>query len=179
MQCHPQWTLRRGPAVRRWPALYIQVSIDIGKRCIHGDLNKREQTLDVGGGSQCVRICVCCVCVTFTYSGVDIHPSIRTHIYSCKMIMYVEVWIIMVCNLDIPDPNKQEQPPDVAKERQWHLSDFRGVDFLYSFFFGFRATESHSNNKLAFRISRHFWQIRKAAGLTGCRRVSSGRLDLL
>jgi len=137
MQCHPQWTPRRGPAVRRQPALYIAVSIDIGKRCIHGDLSKRKQTLDVGGGRQCVRVCVCCVCVTCTYSGVDIHPSIRTYIYiySCKMIMYVEVWIIMVCILDVPDPNKHEQPPDVARERPWHLSDSRGVDFLYSFFF--------------------------------------------
>jgi len=37
--------------------------------------------------------------------------------------------------------------------------------------------------KRAFRISRHFWRIRKAAGLTGdqaaSKRASSGRLDLL
>jgi len=34
----------------------------------------------------CVRVCVCCVCVTCTYSGVDMHPSIRTYIYSCKRL---------------------------------------------------------------------------------------------
>jgi len=32
----------------------------------------------------CVRVCVCCVCVTCTFSGVDMHPSIRTYIYSCN-----------------------------------------------------------------------------------------------
>ena len=30
------------------------------------------------------------------------------------MPMYVEVWSIMAFNLDVPDPNKQEQPPDVV-----------------------------------------------------------------
>jgi hypothetical protein len=37
--------------------------------------------------------------------------------------MYVEVWDIMVCNLDVPDPKKHEQPPDVVRERLWRLSD--------------------------------------------------------
>jgi len=111
MQCHRQWTLRQGPAVRCRPALHIPVSIDIGKRCIHRDLNKHEQILEVGGGRPCVRVCVFCVCVTRTYSGVDIHPSIRTYMYSCKMIMYVEVWSIMVCNLDVLDQTSMSKPP--------------------------------------------------------------------
>jgi len=29
----------------------------------------------------CVHVCVCCVCVTCTYSGVDMHSSIRCFIY--------------------------------------------------------------------------------------------------
>ena len=39
------------------------------------------------------------------------------------MIIYVEVWSIMVCNLDFPDPNKHEQTPEVVRERLWRLSD--------------------------------------------------------
>jgi len=39
------------------------------------------------------------------------------------MPMYVEVWNIMACNLDVPDQNKQEQTPDVVRERSWHLLD--------------------------------------------------------
>jgi len=35
--------------------------------------------------------------------------------------MYVEVWNIMAFNLDVPYTNKQEQPPDVMRERLWHL----------------------------------------------------------
>jgi len=45
------------------------------------------------------------------------------------------------------------------------------------------ATKYHSNEIRAFRIPRHFWCIRKAAGLTGDRAeskmASSGRIDLL
>ena len=37
--------------------------------------------------------------------------------------MYVKVWNIMVCNLDVPDPNKHERTPDVVRERLWRLSD--------------------------------------------------------
>jgi len=43
----------------------------------------------------------------------------------------------MVCNLDVPDPNKHEQTPDVVRERPWRLSDSRlkcpppgGVSYL-------------------------------------------------
>jgi len=35
--------------------------------------------------------------------------------------MYVEVCNIMAFNLYVPDPSKQEQPPDVVRERPWHL----------------------------------------------------------
>jgi len=65
--------------------IYIQ-------RCRHAPkLNKHEKILDVA----CVNVCLCCVCVTCTYSCVDMHPSIRTYIYGCKMPMYAEVWNIM------------------------------------------------------------------------------------
>jgi len=37
--------------------------------------------------------------------------------------MYVEVWNIMVCNQNIPDPNKHERTPDAVRERPWGLSD--------------------------------------------------------
>jgi len=40
------WIMRR-------PALHIPVSIDTGKKSIHGDLSKGEQTLDVGRGRPC------------------------------------------------------------------------------------------------------------------------------
>jgi len=46
----------------------------------------------------CVRVCVHRVCVTYIYSDIDMHPSIRTYIHSCKFFMYVEVWNIMVCS---------------------------------------------------------------------------------
>jgi len=46
-----------------------------------------------------------------------------------------------------------------------------------------RATECHIHRKRAFRISRHFLQIKKTAGLTGDqtenKRDNSGRLELL
>ena len=61
-----------------------------------------------------VRVCVCFVCVTCTYSGVDVHPIIRTYIYSCKMPMYGEVWNIMEYNPDVPDPNKHELAPTLT-----------------------------------------------------------------
>jgi len=37
--------------------------------------------------------------------------------------MYVEVWNIMECNQNVPDPNKHEQTPNVVKEKPWRLSD--------------------------------------------------------
>jgi hypothetical protein len=39
--------------------------------------------------------------------------------------MYVEVWNIMVCKLDVPDPNKHKLTPNVVRERLWRLSDSR------------------------------------------------------
>jgi len=51
---------------------------------------------------------VCWVCVTCTYSGVDMHPSICTLI---QMLMYVEVSNIMECNQHVPDPNKHKKTP--------------------------------------------------------------------
>jgi len=35
--------------------------------------------------------------------------------------MYVEIWNIMAFNLDVQDQNKQEQTPDVVRERPWQL----------------------------------------------------------
>jgi len=67
-------------SIRHEKALHILVSIDIGRRCIHKDLNKHEQSLAV----VCVCLCVCGVCVTCTYSGVDMHPSmccVRVYVY--------------------------------------------------------------------------------------------------
>jgi len=46
----------------------------------------------------------------------------RIHILM-PALMYVEVWNIMVCNLDVPDPNKNEQTPDVVRKRLCRLSD--------------------------------------------------------
>jgi len=88
------------------------------------------------------------VCVICTYRGVDIpracvvcaymcvlcvhdmyiqrcrHALERTHIHILmQMPMYVEVWNIMACNLDVPDPNKQERTPDMVRERPWCLLD--------------------------------------------------------
>jgi len=60
----------------------------------------------------CLRICVCCVCMTCTYTPGHTHIHVRI-----QMSMYVEVWNIMACNLDVPDPNKQDQTPDVVRER--------------------------------------------------------------
>jgi len=93
-----------------------------------------------------VRICVCDVRVISTYRGVDMpracvvcacmcvccvrdmyiqrcrHAPRHKHIHiRIQMPMYVEVWNIMTFNLDVPDPSKQEQPPDVMRERLWHL----------------------------------------------------------
>jgi len=45
------------------------------------------------------------------------YPSIRTYIYSCKGLMYVEVWNIMVLNPNVPDLNKHEQTPVLVRER--------------------------------------------------------------
>jgi len=32
-------------------------------------------------------------------------------------------WSIMACNLEVPDPNKQKQTPEVVRERRWCLVD--------------------------------------------------------
>jgi len=63
----------------------------------------------------CVRVCVCCMCVTSTYSGADMNPE-HTHIHILmQRLMYVEVCNIMVLNPNVPDLNKHEQTPNVAK----------------------------------------------------------------
>jgi len=47
------------------------------KRCIHRDLNKCVCCV-------CVYVCHGCVWVTCTYSGVDMHSSVRTYIHWFK-----------------------------------------------------------------------------------------------
>ena len=37
--------------------------------------------------------------------------------------MYGEVWNIMQCNQNVPDPNKHEQTPDAVREMPCRLSD--------------------------------------------------------
>ena len=41
-----------------------------------------------------------------------------------QTLMYVEVWNIMVCIQNVPDPNKHEQTPDVVRGRPWRSLDF-------------------------------------------------------
>jgi len=145
--------------ITRRTTLHILVSIDRDRRCIHKDLNKQEQTFDV----VCVCVCVCGVCVTCTHRDVDMHPSMccvcahvcvpdmyiqrcrhapeHTHIHlRIQMPMYVEVWNIMAFNLDVPDPDNQEQLPDVVRKRSWHLSD----SCQHSVDRGERRTHSHA-----------------------------------
>ena len=61
----------------------------------------------------CAYICVLCVhdmyIQRYRHAPEHMHVHIRV-----LMPMYVEVWSIMAFNLDVPDPNKQEQPPDVV-----------------------------------------------------------------
>jgi len=73
---------------------------------------------------------VCCVCVYSVLCMRDMyiqrcrHAPEHTHIHILmQTLMYVEVWNIMVCNQNVPDPNKHEQTPDVVRERPWRLSD--------------------------------------------------------
>ena len=52
------------------------------------------------------------------------HAPEHTNIHILmQTFMYVEVWNIMVCNQNVPDPNKHELTPDVVRERPWRLSD--------------------------------------------------------
>jgi len=90
--------------ITRWPALHILVSIDTGRRCIHKDLDKHEQTLDMVCVCMCVwcvrvmyiqrcrhapehvlclRICVCCVCMTCTYTQAYAHTYTHTNAHVC------------------------------------------------------------------------------------------------
>jgi len=65
---------------------------------------------------------MCVLCVGDMYIQQCRHAPGHTHIQiRIQMPMYVEVWNIMAFNLDVPDPNKQEKPPDVVRERPWHL----------------------------------------------------------
>jgi len=67
---------------------------------------------------------MCVLCVHDMYIQRCRHAPEHTHIHILmQMPMYVEVWNIMACNLDVPDPNKQEQTPKVARERPWRLVD--------------------------------------------------------
>jgi len=67
---------------------------------------------------------MCVLCVHDMYIQRCRHAPEHMHIHTrIQMLMYVEVWNIMAFNLHVPDPNKQEQPPDVVRERPWHLSD--------------------------------------------------------
>ena len=64
------------------------------------------------------------LCVHDMYIDQCRHALRHTHIHiRIQVPMYVEVWNIMTRNLDVPDPNKQEQTPDVVRERLWHLLD--------------------------------------------------------
>ena len=61
--------------------MYVEVSNIMVCNQHAPDPNKHEKTLDV----VCVCVCVCGVCVTCTYSGVDMHPSM------CCVCVYVYV----------------------------------------------------------------------------------------
>jgi len=68
--------------------------------------------------------CMCVLCVHGMYVQRCRHAPEHMHIHILmQMPMYVEVWNIMECNLDVPDPNKPEQTPDVLRERPWRLLD--------------------------------------------------------
>ena len=70
--------------------------------------------------------CMCMLGVRDVYVQRCRHAPEYTHIHILMQTpMYVKVWNIMVCNLDIPDPNKHELTPDVVRERPWRLSDSR------------------------------------------------------
>ena len=46
------------------------------------------------------------------------HAPEHMHIHILmQTLMYVEVWNIMVCNQNVPDPNKHDRTPDVIRER--------------------------------------------------------------
>jgi len=63
------------------------------------------------------------LCVRYVYRQRCIHAPEHTHTHILmQTLMYVEVWNIMVCHQNVPDPNKHEQTPDVVRERQWRLS---------------------------------------------------------
>jgi len=62
----------------------------------------------------CVRVCVCCV--FNMYIQRCRHAPEHTHIHILmQTLMYVEVWNILVCIQNVPDPNKHEQTPNVVR----------------------------------------------------------------
>jgi len=64
------------------------------------------------------------LCVRDMYIHWCRHTLEHTHIHILmQVLMYVEVWNIMVCNQNLPNPNIHEQTPDVVGERPDHLSD--------------------------------------------------------
>jgi len=61
--------------------------------------------------------CMCVLCVRDMYIQRCRHELEQTHIHILiQTLMYVEVWNIMVCNQNVPDPNKLERNPDVVRE---------------------------------------------------------------
>jgi len=72
----------------------------------------------------CMCACMCVLCVRDMNIQRCRHAPQHTHIHILiQTLMYVEVWNIMLCNQNVPDPNKYERTPDVVSERPWQLSD--------------------------------------------------------
>jgi len=58
---------------------------------------------------------MCVLCVRDMYIQRCRHGPEHTHIHILmQSLMYLEVWNNMVCNPDVPDPNKHEQTPDIV-----------------------------------------------------------------
>ena len=66
----------------------------------------------------CMCACMCVLCVRDINIHWCRHAPEHTHIHILiQTLMYVEVWNIMLCNQNVPDPNKHERTRDVVSER--------------------------------------------------------------
>ena len=65
-----------------------------------------------------VCACMCVLCLRDMCVQWCKHELEQSHIHILiQTPMYVEVWNIVVCNQNIPDPNMHERTPDVVRER--------------------------------------------------------------
>jgi len=102
---------------------------------------------------------MCVLCVRDINTQQCRHVPEHTHIHILmQRLMYVEVWNIMVLQPNVPDLNKNEQTPDVVKERPCRGSDSwehiieRRARHTLSHTHGHRHTHAyvHANRHMAF-----------------------------